>query len=200
MQAISTLATSVVLTALIGCASSPAPKPWPTKAGEVSDSFSACAAQSKIPWLVNVVLESEGNTKSMQTLVSSFVGDSQEAQTRALAYLNDLQNRKYSSGEHMAATHFRICLAQKSAQVFTPERTLDCYREQRILFALEVLRFDRGASQEQAVQHLAKANPSDDGSNERMIQRLARDAYTILQPGAESAFSSAQFNVCMTKP
>lgn len=187
------------LAALAGCASNPSVSPQPIKVGEVSLSFQACASESKIPWLVNMVLEDKANKKPVTTLVSEFVGGAAADQTRALGYLNDLRMQKYASGEHMAATHFDTCLARKSTQTFPPGSALACYREQRILFALENLRFDHEASQEQATQHLIKANPSADGANERMIQRLAKDVYTILKPGGESAFSAAQFNVCMTK-
>jgi hypothetical protein len=189
-----------LLATIAGCASNPSVAPQRPTVGEVSPAFRSCASESKTPWLVNMVLEDKGNKKSMKTLVSEFVGGSTSEQARALGYLNDLQRQKYTSGEHMAATHFDTCLAQKTTQTFAPGRALSCYREQRILFALEVLRFDHEATQEQAAQHLIKANPSTDGSNERMIQRLAQDVYTILKPGGESAFGEAQFNVCMTKP
>lgn len=147
-----------------------------------------------------MVLQDKANKKPVTTLVSEFVGGASADQTRALAYLNDLRMQKYTSGEHMAATHFNTCLTQKSAQTFPPDRAQSCYREQRIIFALEGLRFDHEASQEQATQHLIQANPSADGANERMIQRLAKDVYTILKAGGESAFGEAQFNVCMTRP
>lgn len=184
---------------IAGCAGTPSTAPQRPTVAEISPAFRSCASESKTPWLVNMVLEDKNNKKSMKTLVSEFVGGSNSEQARASGYLNDLQLRKYSSGEHMAATHFDTCLAQKSPQKFAPGRALSCYREQRILFALEGLRFDQEATQEQAAQHLMKANPSADGSNERMIQRLAKDVYTILKPGGESAFGEAQFNVCMTK-
>lgn len=189
---------AALLATVVGCASGPAPQR--PVAAEISPAFRSCASESKTTWLVNMVLEDKGNKKSMATLVADFVGGSSSDQSRALGYLNDLQRKKYSSGEHMAATQFDTCLAQKSPQTFAPGRSLSCYREQRIIFALEGLRFDQDATQEQAAQHLIKANPSADGSNERMIQRLSRDVYTILKPGGESAFGQAQFDVCMTKP
>jgi hypothetical protein len=192
---------SVLLAAaFVGCASNPSVSPQRPGVAEVSPNFRACASESKLPWLVNMVLEDKANKKPVTTLVSDFVGGSSADQTRALGYLNDLRTRKYTSGDHMAATHFDTCLAQKSTQTFPPGRALSCYREQRIIFALEGLRFDHEVSQEQATQHLIKANPSVDGANEHMIQRLAKDVYTILKAGGESAFGEAQFNVCMTKP
>ena len=166
----------------------------------MSQSFRACASESKRAWLVNMVLQDKANKKPVTTLVSEYVGGTSADQTRALTYLNDLRMQKYTSGEHMAATHFNSCLVQKSVQTFPADRALSCYGEQRIIFALEGLRFDHDASQEQAAQHLIKANPSADGTNERMIQRLAKDVYSILKPGGESAFGEAQFNVCMTNP
>lgn len=189
---------AALLATIAGCASTPTP--YRPVAAEISPAFRNCASESKTTWLVNMVLEDKGNKKSMATLVADFVGGSSSDQSRALGYLNDLQRKKYSSGEHMAATQFDTCLAQKSPQTFASGRSLSCYREQRIIFALEGLRFDQDATQEQAAQHLLKANPSADGSNERMIQRLSRDVYTILKPGGESAFGQAQFDVCMTKP
>jgi hypothetical protein len=191
---------AVLVTVLAACAINPSAYTQQTKVGEVSASFRACASESKIPWLVNVVLEDKGNKKSMKTLVSDFVGGSTTDQTRALSYLNDLQLRKYDSGEHMAATHFNTCLAQKSTQTFAPGRALSCFQEQSIIFKLVGLRFDKEATQEQATQHLIQATPSGDGSSERVVRRLARDVYTILTPGAESAFGQAQFDVCMTQP
>jgi hypothetical protein len=189
---------ALIVASLAGCAgSSRSQRPV---AEEISPAFRSCASESKTTWLVNVVLEDKGNKKSMATLVADFVGGSSADQLRAMGYLNDLQRKKYSSGEHMGATQFDNCMAQKSLQIFAPGRSLSCYREQRIIFALEGLRFDQDAPQEQAAQHLMKANPSADGSNERMIQRLAKDVYTILKPGGESSFGQAQFDVCMTKP
>ena len=200
MKNTSLIASCLALSALVGCASGPSSKPITIKVGEVSPNFDLCAVQSYKPWLVAVVLESESSNKPMKTLVAEFVGPSQEAQNRALGYLNDLKSKKYPSAEHMAAAQFNTCLAQKPKEVFFPERTQSCYREQRILFDLQVMRFEAGVTQQQAADHLIKENRSADGSSERMIQRLARDTYTILKPGGESAFSSAQFNVCMTKP
>ncbi len=200
MNNTSLIASCLALSALVGCASGPSSTPITLKVGEVSPDFSLCAAQSYTPWLVAVVLESGSSNKPMKTLVADFVGPSQEAQNRALGYLNDLKSKKYPSAEHMAGAHFNTCLAQKPKEMFFPERTPSCYREQRILFDLQVLRFDRGASQQQAAEQLIQANPSADGANARMIQRLAKDTYTVLKPGGESAFSAAQFNVCMTKP
>lgn len=197
MNTLSFISLAAMFATVAGCAISPAPQR--PVAAEISPAFRSCASESKIPWLVNMVLEDKDNKKSMTMLVSDFVGSSRSEQTRAMGYLNDLQRKKYSSGEHMAATHFDTCLAQKSPQTFAPGRALSCYREQRILFALVGLRFDQNATQEQAAQHLIKANPSADGSNERVIQRLAKDVYTILKPGGESAFGQAQFDVCMTK-
>lgn len=189
---------AALLATVVGCASGPAPQR--PVAAEISPAFRSCASESKTTWLVNMVLEDRGNKKSMATLVADFVGGSASDQSRALGYLNDLKRQKYSSGEHMAATQFDTCLAQKSPQTFALGRSLSCYREQRIIFALEGLRFDQDATQEQAAQHLIQANPSADGSTERMIQRLSKDVYTILKPGGESAFGQAQFDVCMTKP
>ena len=191
---------SVRLAAFAGSVSNPSVGPQRQDVTEVFPSFRACAAESKRPWLVNMVLQDKANKKPVTTLVSEFVGGASADQTRALAYLNDLRMQKYTSGEHMAATHFNTCLAQKSAQTFPPDRAQSCYREQRIIFALKGLRFDHEASQEQTTQHLIQANPSADGANERMIQRLAKDVYTVLQAGGESAFGEAQFNVCMTRP
>ncbi len=65
---------------------------------------------------------------------------------------------------------------------------------------MDILRFGKEVTQEQAAQHLIKANPSADGSNKRMIQRLANDVSAILKPGGESAYGEAQFDACMTKP
>ena len=199
MNTLRLIPLAALLAAFAGCASNPSANPQQPKAGEVSTSFRACASESKIPWLVNMVLEDKGNKKPMKTLVSEFVGGSSADQARALGYLNDLQLKKYSSGEDMAATHFNTCLAQKSTLAFPAGRALSCYKEQRIIFALEGLRFDQGVTQEQAAQHLIAANPSGDGANERMIQRLTKDVYTILKPGGESAFGQAQFDVCMSK-
>jgi hypothetical protein len=61
-----------------------------------------------------------------------------------------------------------------------------------------VLRFDNNVGMAEATPHLIKANPSADGSTESVIRRLAKDTYTILTPGGESAFSEAQFRLCMT--
>lgn len=200
MNALRLTTLSVLLAAMAGCGSNPAAGPQRSSAGEVSASFRACASESKLPWLVNMVLEDKSNKKPVTTLVSEFVGGTSADQARALGYLNDLRMQKYTSGDHMAAAHFNTCLAQKSTQTLPPDRALSCYKEQRIIFALEALRFDHEVSQEQATLHLVKANPSADGSSERVIQRLANDVYTILKPGGESAFGEAQFNVCMTKP
>lgn len=200
MNALRLTSLSVLLAAMVGCGSNPAAGLQRSSFGEVSSSFRACASESKLPWLVNMVLESKGNKKPVTTLVSDFVGGSSVDQARALGYLNDLRMQKYASGDHMASAHFNTCLAQKSSQAFPSDRALSCYKEQRIIFALEALRFDHEVSQEQATLHLVHANPSVDGSSERVIQRLANDVYTILTPGGESAFGEAQFNVCMTKP
>ena len=159
MSPIRLTSISVLLAAFAGCVSNPPVSPQRQDAAEVSQSFRACASESKRAWLVNMVLQDKANKKPVTTLVSEYVGGTSADQTRALTYLNDLRMQKYTSGEHMAATHFNNCLAQKSVQTFLPDRALSCYREQRIIFALEGFRFDHVASQNQATQHLIQANP-----------------------------------------
>jgi hypothetical protein len=183
---------------LAGCASAPsgnAPRQGPQ---EVSRTFQACFAESKLPWLVSVVAADKSNTKPLEKLVADFVGGSAADQQRARSYLNDLRLKKYASGEEMAGAHFQACMARGSAEKFEPSRSISCYKEQRLIFALEVLRFDNNVGMAEATQHLIKANPSADGSTESVIRRLAKDTYTILTPGGESAFSEAQFRLCMT--
>lgn len=166
----------------------------------VSNTFRACYSESKLPWLVSVVAQGKSDTKTLETLVAGFVGGSSASQSRALSYLNDLGQKKHDSGEHMASAHFNACMGQGKAESFAPIRATSCYQEQRLIFALQMLRFDAKIDMAAAAEHLIAANRSADGSTEAIIRRLARDTYTILKPGGESAFSEAQFNVCMTKP
>lgn len=191
-------AVVLLLSMLAGCASAPpgnAPRQGPP---EVSKTFQACSSESKIPWLVSVVADDKSNTKPLEKLVADFVGGSSLDQQRALSYLYDLRLKKYASGEEMAGAHFQACMARSSAEKFEPSRSISCYKEQRLIFALEELRFDKNVGMAEATQHLIKANPSTDGSTESVIRRLAQDTYTILKPGGESAFSEAQFRLCMT--
>lgn len=142
---------------LAACASPPhsggSQQPVPVA---VSKTFDACFSESKIPWLVSVVAADKFNTKSLEKLVADFVGASAVGQSRALAYLNDLKLNKYASGENMAGAHFNACMGSASAEKFEPTRSISCYKEQRLIFALEVLRFDQNATQAEATQHLTQ--------------------------------------------
>lgn len=182
---------------LAACASAPTVSTQRPASAEVSKTFRACSAESKRPWLVSVVAADKSNTRTLEALVSDFVGGSQADQSRALIYLNDLRLKRYATEEDMAGAHFNACMGQGTAEKFGLARSVRCYQEQRLIFALEIMRFEHKASMADATQQLLTANPSADGSTQAAIRRLARDTYVVLQPGGESAFSEAEFRVCM---
>ena len=183
---------------LVGCANTSSESARALSPPLPSKQFFACFAESQRPWMLNLVAGENPSSARIDSLMLDYVGPVLADQSRARALINDLRQGKYANAQDMAAGHFQACMQRVPAEAFELTKAQSCYKEQRTLFVLQVMRFIDKLSMEDAMESLLKDRTPGLDPSESAIKRLTKDAYTILKQGSESSFSAAQFQVCMT--
>jgi hypothetical protein len=164
---------------------------------DASPQFRACYAESKGPWLADILTPPSASSEEIEQAVGALVPQSPEQRGRAKSYVIARRAGKYATSQVMAASVFADCMAREVGSTVEMNHAVACFREQRLIFVAMDMRFNAKLSQEAAMEAYLSKNEAQPAAAKNSAIRVIRDTYTVLQQGQESAFAEAQFQLCM---
>lgn len=162
---------------------------------DASREFRQCYAKVKVPWLVDVLAPPDANAEELRRRVLELAPG--EDPGPAVALVQERRGGKHPTSQVMAADSFLSCMDQSAAESFTRNRTVACFREQRLVLLAMDLRFSQQLPELEAIELYLSGNQAQAEAAKASAKRVISATYRLLEKGREGAFAEAQFQLCM---
>ena len=162
---------------------------------EPTSEFRSCYSESRKTWIVSVVADKRTPPKEVDRLIKDFVGTDFEESVRAKAAIASWQVGKFTDAESMAGAIFDACMSRLAAAKVDAGRSVNCFREHRIVFTALVMRDKQNLSQEEATHRLLLGSAGLIA--ESAVRRLAKETYGLSRVVDGTAHFEAKFQSCM---